>query len=90
MSFSEFLDNKKIQKAADAFVERFGGRFFGEEPGDRLVYETEDGEAAYTPPEGTTAEKVLQTLEGSVQREKSRNPILTLWTELEMDPEQDY
>ena len=87
MSFSDFLGNKELQKAADAFVDRFGGRFCGEEPGDRLVYETEGGVVAYTPPDGITPEKMLQTLEESVKQEKS---LLTLWPELEYDPEQDY
>lgn len=86
MSYTEFLNNKAIQKAASAFVAVFGGRFVCDEPGDRLVYLADDG-TPYTPPDGATPEKVLQALEKSVKQEKS---LLTLWPELEYDPEQDY
>lgn len=86
MSYTEFLNNEAIQKAASAFVAAFGGRFVCEEPGDTLVYLAGDG-TPYTPPEDSTAEKVLQALEESV---KQKNSLLTLWPELEYDPEQDY
>lgn len=83
MNFSEFLDNKKAQEAANTYVDGFGGRFFGEEPGDRLIYETKDGEAAYTPPDGATPETVLHDLQ-------SGKPLTDLWPELEYDPDMDY
>lgn len=90
MKYTDFLNNPAIQAAAAAFEATFGGHFVCEEPGDRLMYETEDGETALTPPDGSTPEKVLQALEKSVQREKPRNFLLTLWPELEYDPDIDY
>lgn len=90
MKYPDFLKSEDMQKAAAAFVAVFGGRFVGEEPGDQLVYYTEDGEHAYTPLEGTAPEKALQVLQKSVQREKPRDFIATLWPELEYDPGIDY
>lgn len=89
MNYADFLNSEAIQKAASDFVAAFGGCFVGEEPGDRLVYETKDADA-YTPPEDTTAEKVLQMLEESIQQENPDNPVLTLWAKLEYDPEWVY
>lgn len=83
MIFSVFLDNEKAQEAASTYVASFGGRFIGEEPGDRLIYETKDGEAAYTPPDGATLETVLCDLQ-------SGKPLTDLWPELVYDPDMDY
>lgn len=90
MKYTDFLNNPALRAAAAAFEKTFGGRFVCEEPGDILVYSTEDGEKALTPPDGSTPEKVLQALEKSVQRENSRNFLLILWPELEYDPDMDY
>ena len=47
------------------------------------MYEPEDGEAAYIPPEGADAAQVLQDL-------RSGKPIPELWPELEYDPDNVY
>lgn len=83
MKYVDFLNSKPAQKAAEAFTASHGGRFVGEEPGDRLVYSMEDGEAAYTPPEGSTVDSVLRELQ-------SGKPLPDLWPELEYDPALEY
>lgn len=80
MNYPEFANNKEILAAAEDYKERFGGHFGGAEPGDLLMYETEDGEAAYTPPEGADAAQVLRDLQ-------SGKPLSELWPELE-DPDE--
>jgi len=48
-----------------------------------LVYEQEDGEVAYIPPEGTDAAQILQDLQ-------SGKPLPELWPELVYDPDLLY
>lgn len=83
MTNADFLNSARIQRAADAYAEANGGLFVCEEPGDRLVYETEDGGHAYTPPDGATPEQVLKDLQSGKQ-------LTELWPELEYDPAIDY
>lgn len=69
--------------AAAVYTAQHGGDFYGGEPGGGLVYEQEDGEAAYIPPEGADAAQVLQDL-------RSGKPLPELWPELEYDPDNVY
>ncbi len=69
--------------AAEAYVTKHGGQFGCAEPSDRLMYETEDGEFACTPPDGATPETVLHDLQ-------SGKPLTNLWPELVYVPELDY
>lgn len=82
MTFSDFLNNEPIQKAADVFLAAYGGRFVGGEPDGLLVYLTKDGRP-YTPPDGATPETVLRDFQ-------SGKPLTDLWPELEYDPDMDY
>ena len=88
MTYVDYVNSGPAQKAAKKYADAFGGRFMGEEPGDRLVYETQDGETAYVPPDGETLETMLQVLLESV--EKGMPLIPTCWPELEYDPELVY
>lgn len=83
MNYSVFLRSKHMQAAADAYREKFGGRFVGEEPGGGLVYLLEDGESAYVPPENAAEEKILQDLQ-------SGKTLSELWPELVYDPNLVY
>lgn len=83
MTYPDFLNNAPVQKAAEAFVARYGGRFACDEPGDRLMYVSADGEAVHTPPDGATPEQVLKDLQSGKQ-------LTELWPELEYDPAIDY
>lgn len=79
MEYPDFIADKKLIAAADAYQAEYGGRFGGGEPDGGLVYETDDGEIACVPPEGATVDQVLKDL-------KSGRPLTELWPELEYDP----
>ena len=79
MTYAQYLEDKALQKIAGAYVAKHGGRFVGGEPDGGLVYLTADGETAYVPPDGATADRVLQGI-------KSGKPLPELWLELECDP----
>lgn len=83
MTYPEFEKDRALQEAAVEYTVKFGGHFGGEEPGVRLAYAPDDGEAVYTPPESVTADQVLQDL-------KSGKPLQDLWPELEYDPDLLY
>jgi len=83
MTLSEFDKNKELQEATKVYAEKHGGHFFWGEPDGDLVYETDDGEVACVPPDGATADQVLQDL-------KSGKPLPELWPELEYDPDLLY
>lgn len=83
MTYAQYLEDKALQKIAGAYVAKHGGRFVGGEPDGGLVYLTADGETAYTPPDGATADQVRRDL-------KSGKPLKELWPELEFDPELLY
>ena len=83
VEYPDFIADKRLQEAAEAYKAKFGGRFGGEEPGVRLVYETDDGEMACVPPDGATADQVLQDLQ-------SGEPLPKLWPELVYDPDCVY
>ena len=83
VQYWDFIADKRLQRAADAYKTKLGGRFGGGEPDGVLVYEQEDGEAAYIPPDGATADQVLQDLQ-------SGKPLPALWPELVYDPDCVY
>lgn len=83
VQYWDFIADKRLQGAAEAYKAKFGGHFFWEEPDGGLVYETDDGEVACVLPEGTTADQVLRDL-------KSGKPLPELWPELEYDPDCVY
>ena len=82
MRYQDFRTDEKLTAAAAVYTAQHGGGFYGGEP-DGLVYEPEDGEAAYIPPEGADAAQVLQDL-------RSGKPLPELWPELEYDPDNVY
>ena len=79
MVYQDFRADEKLTAAAAVYTAKHGGGFFGDEPGGGLVYEQEDGEAAYIPPEGADAAQVLRDLQ-------SGKPLPELWPELVYDP----
>lgn len=83
MEYPDFIADKRLQEAAEAYKAKFGGHFGGGEPDGGLVYETDDGEVACVPPEDATADQVLQDL-------KSGKPLPELWPELVYDPDCVY
>ena len=83
MQYQDFRADEKLTAAAAVYTAKNGGGFFGDEPGGGLVYETEDGEATYTPPEAADAARVLQDLQ-------SGKPLSELWPEQEFDPNNVY
>lgn len=83
MLYQDFRADEKLTAAAAVYTAKHGGGFFGNEPDGGLVYETEDGEAAHTPPEGADAAQVLRDLQ-------SGRPLPELWPELEYDPDNVY
>ena len=83
MEYPAFMADKRLQEAADAYKDKYGGRFGGGEPDGGLMYETEDGETACVPPDGATTDQVLKDL-------KSGKPLPELWPELEYDPDLLY
>lgn len=83
MRYQDFRADTKLTAATAVYTAKHGGGFFGDEPGGGLVYETEDGEATYTPPEGADAVQVLQDLQ-------SGKPLPELWPEQEFDPDNVY
>ena len=80
MLYQDFRADEKLTAAAAVYTAKHGGSFFGDEPGGGLVYEQEDGEVAYIPPEGTDAAQILQDLQ-------SGKPLPELWPELVYDPD---
>lgn len=83
MTFPEYLHNKKVQKAAKEYANKHEGRFYGVEPGNLMIYETEDFQHAYACPVEDPPEKVLEDL-------RSGKPLSELWPELEYDPDNIY
>lgn len=81
MRYQDFRDDPKLCTAADIYVDKYGGGFYGGEPGGELCYEPKDGETAYIAP--ADAGQVLRDLQGS-------QPITVLWPEEEYDPEIVY
>lgn len=81
MRYQDFRKDPKLRTAADVYVDKYGGGFFGGEPDGGLFYETEDGEVACQSP--ADAAQVLRDLQ-------SGKPLPELWPELEYDPELDY
>ena len=77
MRYQDFRTDEKLTAAAAVYTAQHGGGFYGG------VYEPEDGEAAYIPPEGADAAQVLQDL-------RSGKPLPELWPELEYDPDNVY
>ena len=55
MRYQDFRTDEKLTAAAAVYIAQHGGHFGGGEPDDGLMYETEDGKAAYIPPEGADA-----------------------------------
>lgn len=83
MMYQDFTSNPELISAASAYTAKYGGHFGGGEPGGELMYETDDGEMAYVPPEGATAAQVLQDLQ-------SGKALSELWPELVYDPDLIY
>ena len=83
MLYQNFKANEKLTAAAAVYTAQHGGGFYGGEPDGGLMYEPEDGEAAYIPPEGADAAQVLQDL-------RSGKQLPELWPELEYDPDNVY
>ena len=55
MRYQDFRADERLTAAAAVYTAQHGGGFYGGEPDGGLVYELEDGEAAYIPPEGADA-----------------------------------
>ena len=83
MEYPAFMEDKRLQEAADAYKAKHGGHFGGGEPDGGLVYETEDGETACVPPDSATADQVLRDL-------KSGKLLPEIWPELKYDPDLLY
>lgn len=83
MLYQNFSANEELTAAAEAYKAKYGGHFGGGEPDGGLIYETEDGEMACVPPDGATADQVLQAI-------KSGTPLPELWPELEYDSDNVY
>lgn len=83
MLYQYFRADEELTAAAAVYTAQHGGGFYGGEPDGGLVYEPEDGEAAYIPPEGVDTTKVLQDLQ-------SGKPLPELWPEQELDPDNVY
>ena len=76
MTYPEFEKDRRLQEAAAEYTAKFGGCFGGEEPGVRLMYAPDDEDTAYTPPDGATADRVLQELQ-SLSRSSGRRWSMT-------------
>lgn len=90
MTYPEFLKNKELQEAAAAYEARFGGRFVCSEPGDDLIYLDANGDAYGQLDDYYTEEKLLQVFQNSLERQRPRDNIRTLWVKLDdedFDPE---
>lgn len=83
MQYQDFRSDEKLTAAAAVYTAKHGGGFFGGEPDGGLIYEPEDGDAAYTPPDDADAAQVLKDLQ-------SDKPLSELWPEQEFDPDNVY
>lgn len=83
MTFFEFDENKDIQRAAEAYLDKFGGGFYCEEPGERLLYTPEGSKISYYPPDDVTSEQMVTML----QNEKS---LSEQWNQLKYEADLIY
>ena len=83
MTFFEFEDDVKLQKASDNYVKAYGGEFYCEEPGVALCYESKDRKESYYSPHEATSQQIYEMLTNG-------KPISEQWPPIEYDPECDY